>query len=213
MTPKEDEYTRARQRMVTEQLLPPSRSITNPRVLNAMATVPRHQFIPGPLRAEAYHDIALSIGHGQTISQPYIVALMTQTLDPQPHHRVLEIGTGSGYQAAILSLIVKEIHTIETIHALAEIATTTLAVHNCTNVHVHLTNNQAGWPSAAPYDSILITCATSKIPPALLGQLTDLARLILPLGPQSHQQLTLLQKENDQTTQTSLIPVRFVPMK
>lgn len=212
MTPKEDEYTRARQRMVTEQLLPLSRDITNPRVLNAMATVPRHQFIPAPQRTEAHHDIALPIGHGQTISQPYIVALMSQALDPQPHHRVLEIGTGSGYQAAILSLIVKEIHTIETIHALAEIATTTLAVQNCSNVHVHTANGQDGWPSAAPYDSILITCATSEIPPALLDQLADPSRLILPLGPQSNQQLTLVKKESGQTTHTSLIPVRFVPM-
>ena len=206
-------YTLERRRMVDEQLRPPSRDITHPRVLQAMLETPRHLFIPEPQRAEAYHDTALPIGHGQTISQPYIVALMTQALAPQPHHRVLEIGTGSGYQAAILAPLVAVIHTLETIPALAQRAANTLTAQGIQNVHVHPADGQAGWPTAAPYDAILITCATPSIPPALPPQLANSGRLILPLGPRDHQQLTLLEKLANRQTQTPLCPVRFVPLR
>ena len=209
----EASYTLERRCMIDEQLRPPSRDITHPRVLQAMLNTPRHLFIPDPLRAEAYHDTALPIGHGQTISQPYIVALMTQALDPQPHHRVLEIGTGSGYQAAILAPLVAEIHTLETIPALAQRAADTLTAQDIQNVHVHPADGQAGWLPAAPYDAILITCATPRIPPALPPQLANSGRLILPLGAHDHQQLTLLEKLANRQTQTPLCPVRFVPLR
>lgn len=199
--------------MVRQQLEAPGRDITNRRVLEAMATVPRHEFVPAGLRAEAYADHPLPIGHGQTISQPFIVAFMTQALDPQPGDRVLEIGTGSGYQAAVLARLVRHVHTIEIVEPLARRAAADLARLGLTNVTVRAGDGHRGWPEAAPFDVIIVTCAPDAIPPALVSQLRDGGRMILPVGtPETGQDLVLLRKQGERVERTSILPVRFVPM-
>ena len=198
-----------RQRMVNEQLR--ERDIKDPRVLAAMEKVPRHLFLPEGSRHEAYGDHPVPIGHGQTISQPYIVAFMTQALDVQPEHRVLEIGTGSGYQAAVLGELAKEIYTMEIIEPLAASARTTLERLGYRNVHVRAGNGYEGWPEHAPYDRVMVTAAPEDVPPALVEQLKVGGLMAIPVGSFS-QELRILRKTADGLETLHTLPVRFVPM-
>jgi protein-L-isoaspartate(D-aspartate) O-methyltransferase len=198
--------------MIREQLVGAGRNITNARVLAAMEKVPRQEFVPEQQRNRAYEDRALPIGHDQTISQPYIVAFMTEQLDPQPTDRVLEIGTGSGYQAAVLARLVAEVYTIEIIEPLAQRAEADLKRLGCTNVHVRAGDGCQGWPEAAPFDAIIVTCAPENVPPPLVEQLRDGGRIIIPVGPLGDQELVLLRKQGEQLEQHAVLPVRFVPM-
>jgi protein-L-isoaspartate(D-aspartate) O-methyltransferase len=206
------DYRMLRKRMVEEQLVTPGRDIRSGEVLRAMGTIPRHEFVPERLRGEAYEDYPLPIGYGQTISQPYIVAFMTEQLHPKPGDRVLEIGTGSGYQAAILSLLVKEVHTIEIVEPLAQRAAADLKRLGYTNVQVRAGDGFKGWPEAAPFDAIIVTCAPEQVPQPLLDQLKEGGRLIIPVGPSHDQSLYLLQKQAGKVEQRAVLPVRFVPM-
>ncbi len=196
--------------MVEEQLKP--RGIHDQRVLTAMAKVPREEFLPENLRAQAYSDSALPIGHDQTISQPFIVALMTEQLRPQPNDRVLEIGTGSGYQTAVLAELVKDVYTIEIIEPLAKDASARLSRLGYANAHVKAGDGFQGWPEAAPFDAIIVTCAPDKVPQPLTQQLKEDGRMIIPVGSGIDQQLYLLEKKHGQLAQTAILPVRFVPM-
>ena len=209
---EEDRFTAERRRMVQEQLSSPGYNITNARVLAALGKVPRHRFVPAELRHQAYADGPLPIGHGQTISQPYIVAFMTGQLDPQPMDRVLEIGTGSGYQAAVLAQLVAEVYTIEIVEALAQRAEVDLKRLGYTNIHVRAGDGCQGWPEAAPLDAIIVTCAPEKVPPPLVEQLKDGGRMIIPVGPMGDQELVLLRKRGEQLEQRAVLSVRFVPM-
>ena len=205
-------YAAARQRMVAEQLAVPGRDITNARVLEVMGRVPRHEFVPARLRADAYTDHPLPIGFGQTISQPYIVAFMTERLDPKPTDRVLEIGTGSGYQAAVLAELVAEVCTIEIVRELAERADADLRRLGYTNVQVRATDGYQGWPEKAPFDVIIATCAPEQVPQPLTEQLKEGGRMIIPLGPLRKQDLVLLRKRGGRLEQQAVLPVSFVPM-
>jgi protein-L-isoaspartate(D-aspartate) O-methyltransferase len=198
--------------MVAEQLAAPGRDITNARVLAAMAKVPRHEFVPERGRPQAYEDHPLPIGHGQTISQPFIVAFMTEKLQPRPKDRVLEIGTGSGYQAAVLAELVAEVYTIEIIEDLARQAAADLKRLGYTNVHVRAGDGYKGWPEAAPFDAIIVTCAPERIPQPLTDQLKDGGHMIIPVGAGYEQQLVLLSKRGGKLEQQAILPVRFVPM-
>jgi len=200
----------ARERMVTEQLH--ARGITDARVLQAMREVPRHLFVPADLVRDAYADMPLPIGHGQTISQPYIVALMTALARPQTGDRALEIGTGSGYQAAVLSRLVNRVHTIELVEPLAREAAKQLAHY--TNVTTRVGDGYAGWPEEAPFDVILVTAAPAQVPPPLVEQLKPGGRLVIPVGATSDvQELRLIEKRADGTVaERSVAPVRFVPL-
>jgi protein-L-isoaspartate(D-aspartate) O-methyltransferase len=198
--------------MIREQLVGAGRNITNARVLAVMERVPRHEFVPPEFRFRAYEDRALPIGYDQTISQPYIVAYMTEQLDPQPTDRVLEIGTGSGYQAAVLAQLVAEVYTIEIIEPLAQRAEADLKRLGCTNIHVRAGDGCQGWPEAAPFDAIIVTCAPEKVPPLLVEQLRDGGRMIISVGPLGDQELVLLSKQGEQMGQHAVLPVRFVPM-
>ncbi|MEM7148020.1 MAG: protein-L-isoaspartate(D-aspartate) O-methyltransferase [Verrucomicrobiota bacterium] len=203
----------ARQTMVERQLKAPGRDIKDPRVLKAMAEVPRHEFVPDNLRHEAYRDSPLPIGHKQTISQPFIVALMTEKLDPQPDDKVLEIGTGSGYQAAVLAKLVKDVYSIEIVEPLAKQAEQVLDDLNFDNVHVKAGDGYQGWPEHAPFDAIIVTCAPDHIPQPLIDQLKEGGRMMIPVGPTSFtQELILLEKQDGKIVQKSVLPVRFVPM-
>jgi protein-L-isoaspartate(D-aspartate) O-methyltransferase len=202
---------KAREAMVARQIM--ARGITDPLVLSAMTRVRRHLYVPLDLRAEAYADHPLPIGSGQTISQPYIVALMTELLEPKPEHRVLEIGTGSGYQAAVLARIVKEVYSIEIVEALHRQAAQRLESLGYDNVHTRLGDGYKGWPEAAPFDGILITAAVDHPPPALVDQLSDGGRLVLPQGnPRGFQTLVVVTRTGDTTQTRKIIDVRFVPM-
>lgn len=207
-----DDYARARQRMVTEQLSSPGRDLTNTRVLSVMGRVPRHEFVPESVRPFAYQDAPLPIGFGQTISQPYIVGFMTEQLQPQPKDRVLEIGTGSGYQAAVLSPLVAQVYTIEIVEELARRAAADLKRLGYTNVFVRAGDGYRGWPEKAPFDAIIVTCAPDKVPQPLVDQLKDGGRMIIPVGPRASQELILLRKEDGQLRRRAVLPVRFVPM-
>ncbi len=205
------DFATLRDRMVTEQLR--SRDIRSRRVLEAMGRIPRHEFVPNSVRQLAYEDHPLSIGEGQTISQPYIVALMTQVADPLPDHRALEVGTGSGYQAAVLSELVKEVYTIEIVPSLARQATETLKRLGYHNVEVRLGDGYAGWPEKAPFDIILVTAAADRIPQPLLDQLAVGGRLVMPVGQVGGvQTLTLVIREKDGFKKRQITGVRFVPM-
>jgi protein-L-isoaspartate(D-aspartate) O-methyltransferase len=208
----EPDFAAARKRMVTQQLTAPGRDLTNRLVIEAMGTVPREEFVPAGLRAEAYDDHPLPIGHGQTISQPYIVAFMTEQLDPKPADRVLEIGTGSGYQAAVLAGLVKEVYTIEIVEPLARRAEADLKRLGYTNVHVRAGNGYKGWPEAAPFDSIIVTCAPESVPQPLMDQLREGGRMIIPVGPVYDQSLLQLRKKEGKIIQQAVLSVRFVPM-
>jgi protein-L-isoaspartate(D-aspartate) O-methyltransferase len=198
-----------RARMVDQQLR--ARDIRSVRVLDAMRSVPRHRFVPEPERAEAYDDAPLPIGYGQTISQPYIVAFMTQALDVAPNHRVLEIGTGSGYQAAVLSLLAKQVDTIEIVAPLAERARETLKSLGYRNVEVRTGNGYLGWPEHAPYDRIMVTAAPDEVPPVLVEQLAIGGLMAIPVGT-LFQELRILRRTPTGLETLSTLPVRFVPM-
>jgi protein-L-isoaspartate(D-aspartate) O-methyltransferase len=202
-------FDRARTHMVDEQLA--ARDIKDPRVLAAMKRVPRHEFVPEPLRGVAYEDSPLPIGHDQTISQPYIVAYMTEALELEPTHKVLEIGSGSGYQAAILGELAREVYTIEIVAPLAARARDTLARLGYANVHVRSGNGYLGWPEQAPFDRVMVTAAPDAIPPALVEQLKIGGLMAIPVGV-GDQELHILRR-TDQGMQTlRTLPVRFVPM-
>jgi protein-L-isoaspartate(D-aspartate) O-methyltransferase len=198
-----------RRRMIDEQLR--SRDIRSEPVLGAMLRVPRHLFVPEPLRAQAYRDSPLPIGHDQTISQPYIVAFMTQALDVGPDHRVLEIGTGSGYQAAVLGVLAREVYTIEIVAPLAERARGTLSALGYRNIHVRTGNGYLGWPEHAPYDRVMVTAAPDEVPSALLQQLKIGGLMAIPVGTVT-QELRILRRTVTGTETLSTLPVRFVPM-
>ncbi len=190
------------------------RGISNPSVLRAMRTVPRHEFIPENRRRAAYEDQPVPIGYGQTISQPFIVAYMTEIIQPRKAHRVLEIGTGSGYQAAVLAEIVDEVFTIEIIPQLAESATERLNRLGYENVRTKQADGFHGWSEHAPFDAIVVTAAASHIPPPLIDQLKDGGMMIIPVGtPFLVQSLMLVEKRNGQVKTRSMMPVRFVPFK
>jgi len=199
-----------RQRMVQEQLV--SRGVHDKRVLAAMSKVPREEFVPADERAAAYTDSPLPIGYDQTISQPYIVAFMTEQLQPKMSDRVLEIGTGSGYQAAILAELVAEVYTIEIAEPLARNAEATFMRLGYKNVRVKVGDGYKGWPENAPFDAIIVTCAPDRVPRALTDQLKDGGRMIIPVGDRFAQQLYLLEKKNGQLKESAALPVRFVPM-
>ena len=196
--------------MVDRQLRP--RGIDDPRTLQAMAKVPRERFVPKELTARAYEDNPLPIGFGQTISQPYIVAFMTQELRPKPTDRVLEIGTGSGYQAAVLSELVKEVYTIEIVRPLAQRAAVVLQALGYKNVLVKGGDGYKGWPEHAPFDSIIVTAAPDHVPQPLVEQLKEGGRLIIPVGKTHAQRLYTYEKHGGQLRETAVIPVRFVPL-
>lgn len=190
------------------------RDALDPRVMAAMAEVPRAAFVPPDEQLYAYSNGPLPIGWGQTISQPYIVALMTDLLDCGPEARVLEVGTGSGYQAAVLSRVVGHVYSVEIIPALAEAAARRLADLGYSNVETRLADGYLGWPEQAPFDGILVTAAAPRIPPVLIEQLAPRARLVLPLGePHGHQELLVVEKGPDGAVHTRpVLPVAFVPL-
>ena len=198
-----------RQRMIDDQLR--ARDISSPRVLEAMGKVPRHLFVPEPYRARAYGDFPLPIGFDQTISQPYIVAFMTQALDVQPAHRVLEIGTGSAYQAAVLGELTNEVYSIEIVAPLADRARETLTALGYRHVQVRTGNGYLGWPEHAPFDRIIVTAAPAEIPPALVEQLKVGGVMAIPVGT-TEQDLLILRKTASGMQTVGTLPVRFVPM-
>jgi protein-L-isoaspartate(D-aspartate) O-methyltransferase len=198
-----------RRRMVDQQLR--ARDITSPRVLDAILKVPRHLFVPDDVRASAYDDRPLPIGFDQTISQPYIVAFMTQALDVQPGHRVLEIGTGSGYQAAVLAALAGQVYSIEIVAALADRARATLAGLGYGNVDVRTGNGYLGWPEHAPYDRIMVTAAPEQVPAALVEQLKVGGLMAIPVGS-VEQELRIMRRTANGMQTLRTLPVRFVPM-
>jgi protein-L-isoaspartate(D-aspartate) O-methyltransferase len=199
----------ARERMIDRQVR--ARGVHDPRVLSALARVPRERFISEELRSEAYEDRPLPIGFGQTISQPYIVGYMTEALQVDATHRVLEVGTGCGYQTAVLAELARDVYSIELIDALAERARRTLEQLNYTNVHVRAGDGYAGWPELAPFDRILAAAAAPDVPAALIDQLADGGILVIPVGV-TEQELHVLQKHGGRMELLSTLPVRFVPM-
>jgi len=206
-----DRTVRLRERMVERQLK--ARGIRAPKVLEAMAAVPRHEFVPQERRGQAYADSPLPIGHGQTISQPYVVAFMTEQLAPRPDDRVLEIGTGSGYQAAVLARLVKHVYSIEIVDELAKRATATLARLDCDNVTVKSGDGYRGWKEHAPFDAVIVTCAPDHIPQPLVDQLAEGGRMIIPVGGRLEaQELHVLRKKDGKVERRAVLPVRFVPM-
>ncbi len=206
-----DPYADARKRMVADQI--EARGIDDERVLAALWTVPRHQFVPPDLRSKAYADHPLPIGEGQTISQPYIVALMTESLSLTPTSRVLEIGTGSGYQAAVLAEVAGSVYSVEIKEKLHESASAALRKAGYREIRTRHGDGYFGWESAAPFDAIMITAAVDHIPPPLLAQLKDGGRLVLPLGnPFSYQNLVRVTKTGDDYTVRQITGVLFVPM-
>ena len=204
------ERVEERERMVVEQI--EARGVRGPAVLAALRRVPRHHFMPESVRPRAYFDGAVPIGHGQTISQPFIVASMTEHLGLRPDSRVLEIGTGSGYQAAVLAEIVAEVYTIEIVEPLAERASATLASLGYQNVRVRAGDGYRGWPEAAPFDAIVVTAAPERIPQTLVDQLAPGGRMVIPVGGRGDQDLLRLVREGDTVRKETLYGVLFVPM-
>ena len=199
----------SRERMIDEQIR--GRDVRDARVLAALARVPREAFVPEGSRHEAYEDHPVPIGHGQTISQPYIVAYMTEALRLHPSHRVLEIGTGCGYQTAVLADLAREVYSVEVIPALAADARARLDALGCRNVHIHVGDGYHGWPEHAPYDRILVAAAAESVPPALIEQLTDTGILVIPVGVWN-QELRILQKHGPRVDLLGTLGVRFVPL-
>jgi protein-L-isoaspartate(D-aspartate) O-methyltransferase len=204
------DFAAERQQMAQQQLK--ARGINDGRVLAAMAKVPREEFVPPESRGASYADGPLPIGYGQTISQPYIVAFMTEELRLKPSDRVLEIGTGSGYQTAILAELVAEVYTIEIVEPLAKNAEATLQRLGYKNVHAKAGDGYKGWPEGAPFDAIIVTCAPDRVPQPLTDQLKDGGRMIIPVGERFAQQLYLLEKKTGHLKESAVLPVRFVPM-
>jgi protein-L-isoaspartate(D-aspartate) O-methyltransferase len=206
-----DRHAEPRRAMVADQIR--ARGIRDARVLAAMGKVPRHEFVPSLLHGLAYSDRPLPIGHDQTISQPFIVAFMTEALKPAPTDRVLEIGTGSGYQAAVLAELVSRVYTIEIVAPLGERARADLARLKYDNVQVRIGDGYEGWPEHAPFDAIIVTCSPTQVPAPLIAQLRDGGRMIIPVGDASSgQELVLLEKRGGKVEQRAVLPVRFVPM-
>lgn len=203
-------FTQNRESMVEKQIR--ARGISDKRVLAAMSEVPRHLFVPDEYLDQAYADHPLPIGYGQTISQPYIVALMTEYLELQPGDKVLEIGTGSGYQAAILTEITNQVYSVEIIEALGQRVASTLQELGY-NVHCKIDDGYYGWSEHAPFDAIIVTCAPDHVPQPLINQLKDGGRLVIPVGPPGfYQTLWLIERKGEQTKSTNLGGVSFVPM-
>jgi protein-L-isoaspartate(D-aspartate) O-methyltransferase len=210
-TTKAQDFNYLREKMVEEQIA--KRGIKSIQVLDAMRKVERHQFVPRKLINEAYNDYPLPIGEGQTISQPYIVAFMTEALQLNPGDRVLEIGTGSGYQAAILGEIVQEVFTIEIVETLGLRADSVLKKLQFKNISVRIGDGYSGWQEQAPFDAIIVTCSPSNVPKPLQNQLKEGGRMIIPVGEDFAQELVLITKEKGKLKQQNRLPVRFVPMK
>lgn len=205
-------FEQERRYMVATQIR--ERGVEDPATLLAMTTVPRHLFVPDSLRRRAYADTPLPIGHGQTISQPYIVAYMTSILALEQHDKVLEIGTGSGYQAAVIAELTDQVYSMEIIPELAVSAARRLIAAGYTTVRVRQGDGYNGWPSAAPFDAIIVTAAAEFTPPPLLKQLREGGKMIIPVGsPFFVQHLMLIEKKNGKVTTRSLMPVRFVPFR
>ncbi len=210
MDAQPNDYASQRLKMVRQQL--EERRITDAATLQAMRSVKRELFVPEKYKKYAYRDGPLPIGYDQTISQPYIVAFMVSTINPQPSDRVLEIGTGSGYQAAVLGEIVNEVYTIEIVAELGAIAIDRLDSLGYDNVHVRIGDGYHGWPEEAPFDAILVTAAPEEVPQPLIDQLREGGRLVIPVGSKMGvQELLLLTKKRGEITRERLLPVRFVP--
>ena len=214
---KEARYLRLREAMVKKQISDPPdyrTPVRDKRVLEAMRTVPRHLFVRQKDVSHAYNDYPLSIGYGQTISQPYIVAYMTEMLQVEPQHKVLEVGTGSGYQAAILSYLVQEVYSVEIVGALAKKATDRVQRLNYRNVRVKAADGYYGWEAYAPFDRIIVTAAATLVPPPLLKQLRPGGKMCIPVGGQyAVQYLTLVEKSKEGSIKMrKVLPVRFVPL-
>ena len=207
----EAQYTSLRNRMVTEQII--SRGIKDPRVLEAMRRIPRHYFVPEEYANIAYSDSPLPIGHGQTISQPYIVALMTELLELEGEENVLEVGTGSGYQAALLACLAREVHTIERYTELADKAEEALMRLRLASVLVHVGDGSLGLPRYAPYQAIMITAAAPHVPQPIFDQLAEGGRLVLPVGGAGGQTLDRWRKQGAELKQEHIAPVAFVPLR
>jgi len=207
-----DRFAAAREQMVAHQIA--ARGVADARVLAAMRAVPRHLFVPAGSEDEAYDDRPVPIGHGQTISQPYIVAFMTELAEVKPTHRVLEIGTGSGYQAAVLSRLAASVYTIEIVEPLARRARAVLTSMGCANVATRIGDGYGGWPEMAPFDAIVVTAAPDHVPPALVAQLRPGGRLVIPVGGvYDVQQLRVIEKDaSGRTRSRDVAPVRFVPL-
>jgi protein-L-isoaspartate(D-aspartate) O-methyltransferase len=207
-----DAYESQRRAMVEQQIK--QRGITKPEVLAAMEQVPRHMFVPDSLRADAYSDRPLPLGQGRTVYQPYMVALMTSLLDLKHGDKVLEIGTGSGYQAAVLAQLVGTVCSIEVIPELARRASEVLSAEGCHNVSLRTGNGVLGWPEEAPFDAIIVTAAAPRIPPTLIEQLGPNGRMVIPVGaPHGDQELQLLKRNSaGEVTQRRVLPVAFVPL-
>jgi protein-L-isoaspartate(D-aspartate) O-methyltransferase len=209
--PQDSIYVARREQMVREQIA--ERGVQNPEILDAMRAVPRHLFVPAEERNRAYNDGPLPIGYGQTISQPYIVALMTELLRPKKGHVVLEVGTGSGYQAAVLATIVDTVFTIEIVGPLASEAEARLCSLKYSNVVVRHGDGYAGWQEHAPFDGIIVTAAAEEIPQPLIDQLKEGGRMVIPTGDAwTIQVLTLVEKRNGRISTRDIAPVRFVPL-
>ena len=217
----QDPYAAARKAMVDdivtltrETRLETGRAALSPRVLAAVSKVPRHQFVPGDMVRSAYDNRPLPIGLGQTISQPFIVALMTDLLDLKPEHKVLEVGTGSGYQAAVLAELAREVYTVEIVEALAREAKARLETLGYRNVFARSGDGYQGWREHAPFDAIMVTAGAREVPPPLVQQLKPGGRLVIPVGPQlTGQQLIVIEKDAaGRTTTRNVLAVRFVPL-
>ena len=207
---EEARYAQLRNEMVYRQL--EGRDITDPLVLKAMRSVPRHSFVLPENRDRAYSDYPIPIGHGQTISQPYIVALMTQLISPQPGMKALEIGTGSGYQAAVLAEILDEVYTIEIVEPLAQWGASNLRASGYNHVRAKHADGYYGWEEHAPFDAIVVTAAAGSIPPPLVDQLADGGIMVIPVGsPFTVQMLTVVRREGESIFTEAVLPVRFVP--
>jgi protein-L-isoaspartate(D-aspartate) O-methyltransferase len=205
-----DPTAAARNRMVERHLA--ERGIKNPRVLEAFRTVPRHRFLPPKSRRQAYDDESIPIGEGQTITPPYDVAFMTEVLNPRPGDRVYEVGTGSGYQSAILSRLVKEVYSIEIHEPLGKRAAKVHQELGYDNIHTRIGDGYEGWPEAAPFDAIIVTCAPQKIPRPLIDQLKEGGRMVIPLGDRFNQIVHLVEKRNGKRIDREIKPTLFVPM-
>lgn len=203
-------FERERARMVEEQLR--ARGLTDARLLEAFRKVPRHLFVPPESQGEAYADHPLPIGSGQTISQPYIVALMTDALQLQGHERVLEIGAGSGYQTAILAELALEVYAVERLPELLQAVTARLDALGCLNVRLTAGNGTLGWPEHAPYDAILVSAAAPRVPTPLIAQLSDGGRMVLPIGTAEAQMLVAVEKRRGAIRQTEIANCLFVPL-
>jgi protein-L-isoaspartate(D-aspartate) O-methyltransferase len=207
----EETFDTQRESMVNNQII--ARGITNQRVIQAMSTIPRHRYVLQNFQHLAYEDFPVSLPYDQSVSQPYIVALMTETLNPQPQQTILEIGTGSGYQTAVLSLLYSQVYTMEIIPALAWQAQRVNRAQGYTNISYIIADGSLGWPGNLTFDAILVTAAAPIVPAALLGQLTQDGHMVIPVGSRHQQMLELWTREKDKDQVESILPVVFVPLK